>query len=179
MTSRFINCVADVRGICGDLGITFQLIENPMGTMFMGLNFENHDPDVIYLCESNNIPKEISAAVYNNVIGDALFLKGMTTKLIMYGSTTRAGFRAILIEDIASCCVCLEEDQTERRRSCPQCSSEVCMRCSLKISLTEERIAIRLFAFIAGGGGGRGEQFSTPVGDHVHVSRAKTLMFYG
>ena len=29
---------------------------------------------------------------------------------------------------------------------------------------------IRLFAFIAGGGGGRGKQFSTPVGDHVRVN---------
>ena len=38
---------------------------------------------------------------------------------------------------------------------------------------------IRLFAFIAGGGGGRGEQFSTPVGDHVHVSKAKTLISCG
>ena len=32
-------------------------------------------------------------------------------------------------------------------------------------------IEIRLFAFIAGGGGGRGKQFSTPLGDHVRVNQ--------
>ena len=34
----------------------------------------------------------------------------------------------------------------------------------------------RPFAFIAGGGGRRGKQFSTPLEDHVHVSKAGTSM---
>ena len=38
--------------------------------------------------------------------------------------------------------------------------------------------SIRLFAFKAGGGGRRGKQFSTSLGDHVHVSKAETSMSY-
>ena len=37
---------------------------------------------------------------------------------------------------------------------------------------------IRLFAFITGGGGRRGKQFSTPLGDHAYVSNAETSMPY-
>ena len=37
---------------------------------------------------------------------------------------------------------------------------------------------VRLFAFMAGGEGRRGKQFSTSLGKHVLVSKAETSMFY-
>ena len=35
-----------------------------------------------------------------------------------------------------------------------------------------------LFTFTTRGGGGRGMQFSIPLLDHVHVSKADTAMYY-
>ena len=38
-------------------------------------------------------------------------------------------------------------------------------------------LSIRLFAFTAGGGGGRGKQFSTALGDHVRVNQSDLAVY--